>query len=63
LLKGSVVAPEIFQQATVCFAVMCDFDDIVRDCPGDVTIAIVNQVFDVIDGEMSKHDVFKIETL
>ncbi|GFR95836.1 receptor-type guanylate cyclase gcy-4 [Elysia marginata] len=63
LMKGQEVAPEIFETASVCFVEVADFDDLVRRIPGAIIVHFINDLFELIDAEASKHDVFKVETV
>ena len=57
------MAPEIFETASVCFVELADFDDLVRRIPGRYMVHFINALFELIDAEACRHDVFKVETV
>ncbi|CAG5127743.1 unnamed protein product, partial [Candidula unifasciata] len=63
LLKGKVVEPESFESATVCFSGLADFAELSRRSHGVDIIFFINRLFDLMDEEIVKHDVFKVETV
>ncbi|CAL1544388.1 unnamed protein product [Lymnaea stagnalis] len=63
LLKGNSVEPEIFESATVCFSGLSDFQELSRISHGVDIIFFINRLFDLMDDEISKYDVFKVETV
>ncbi|GFN96086.1 receptor-type guanylate cyclase gcy-13, partial [Plakobranchus ocellatus] len=63
LIKGQEVAPETFESASVCFVQLADFDDLTKRIPGGFMVYFINHLFELIDTEACKHDVFKVETI
>ncbi|GFR96965.1 receptor-type guanylate cyclase gcy-12 [Elysia marginata] len=62
LLGGEHIEPEIFEQATVCFSVLTDFEDIISVLSADEAITVLNRVLEIMEDEILKYDVFKVET-
>ncbi|KAK3775461.1 hypothetical protein RRG08_015307 [Elysia crispata] len=62
LLSGENIEPEIFEQATVCFSVLTDFDDIINVLSAEEAITVLNRVLEIMEDEILKYDVFKVET-
>ncbi|XP_059158525.1 adenylate cyclase, germination specific-like [Physella acuta] len=63
LLKGGHVDPESFDSATVCFSGLADFEELSRISHGVDIIYFINRLFDLMDDEINKYDVLKVETV
>ncbi|XP_012938496.1 uncharacterized protein LOC101852411 [Aplysia californica] len=63
LLKGQEIPPEEYPSATVCFSGIWGFERLSRQSSGASIIYFINRLFDIMDDEITRHDVFKVETV
>ncbi|XP_066277279.1 atrial natriuretic peptide receptor 1-like isoform X3 [Branchiostoma lanceolatum] len=63
LKLGEQVPPEFFEQATIFFSDIVGFTKISAASTPFETIDLLNDLYSLLDGILSQHDVYKVETI
>lgn len=61
-MRTDIVEPEYFKSVTVMFADICNFDTFINRSTPEELLDLVNDVFDVFEKRLEKHNVSKLGT-
>lgn len=62
-MEGGTVEPRYYDEATVLFVQLCEFQVLLKQATPDQVIFFLNDIFELFDQVIARHDAYKVSSL